>query len=246
VIRLNTLDDLANLSESVDVECKLAAGADGKGRLPREFWPTYSAFANTRGGLILLGVREDSGRFTVHGVDDADRVVTDLFNTVNNPDKVSINLQADAHIRRMTVDGRTLIAVEVPSAGRKQKPVYLNGNPLRGNTYRRLHDGDRRQTRLEMDFAKAPEKTLGETRVKTLEKALEKTPEKILSLIESNPEISIAELGKCLGKSASAIERAIRKLKSQGKLKRIGPDRGGYWEVTEIHDHRARLFKSTP
>jgi ATP-dependent DNA helicase RecG len=144
MISLSTLDDVAKLSESVDVECKLAAGADGKGRLPREFWPTYSAFANTRGGLVLLGIREDCGRFTVHGVEEADRVITDLFNTVNNPDKVSINLLADAHVRRLTMDGRQLIAVEVPSAGRKQKPVYLNGNPLRGNTYRRLHDGDRR------------------------------------------------------------------------------------------------------
>jgi hypothetical protein len=44
VIQLNTLDDLANLRESVDIECKLAAGADGKGRLPREFWPTHRRF----------------------------------------------------------------------------------------------------------------------------------------------------------------------------------------------------------
>jgi ATP-dependent DNA helicase RecG len=77
-------------------------------------------------------------------VDEADRVITDLFNTANNPDKVSLNLLGDTHVHRMTIDGRELIAVEVPSAGRKQKPVYLNGNPLRGNTYRRLHDGDRR------------------------------------------------------------------------------------------------------
>jgi ATP-dependent DNA helicase RecG len=110
VIRLNTLDDLANLSESADVECKLAAGADGKGRLPREFWPTYCAFANTRGGVILLGIREDSGRFTVHGVEEADRVITDLFNTVNNPDKVNINLLTDEHVRRLTMDGREPIA----------------------------------------------------------------------------------------------------------------------------------------
>jgi hypothetical protein len=38
VINLNTLDDLAGLCESADVECKLAAGPDGKGRLPREFY----------------------------------------------------------------------------------------------------------------------------------------------------------------------------------------------------------------
>lgn len=142
VINLNTLDDLTGLRESADVECKLAAGPDGRGRLPREFWPTYSAFANTRGGVILLGLREDSGHFSVQGMDDADRVITDLFNTVNNREKVSINLLEDVHVRRLKMDGKELIAVEVPAADRKQKPVYLNGNPL--NTYRRLYNGDRR------------------------------------------------------------------------------------------------------
>jgi predicted HTH transcriptional regulator len=78
VTHLNTLDDLAGLFESVDVECKLAAGADGKGRLPWELWPTYSALANTRSGVIVLGIREDSGRFTVQGLGEADRVITDL------------------------------------------------------------------------------------------------------------------------------------------------------------------------
>ena len=36
-----------------------------------------------------------------------------------------------------------MIAVEVPAASRKHRPVHVNGNPFRGNTYRRLHDGDR-------------------------------------------------------------------------------------------------------
>ena len=142
-ITVNTLDDLASLSESVDVECKLATGVDGKGQLPKDFWPTYSAFANTHGGLIMLGLREEHGRFAARGIKDVDRVVADLFNTVNNPQKVSVNLLTDAHIRRLIVDGRSVIAIEVPAASRKHKPVHLNGNPFRGNTYRRLHDGDR-------------------------------------------------------------------------------------------------------
>jgi ATP-dependent DNA helicase RecG len=74
----DTLSDLAHLSESIALECKLAAGADGRGQLPKDFWSTYSAFANTHGGLIVLGLRETAGRFSVHGVDSADRVVTDL------------------------------------------------------------------------------------------------------------------------------------------------------------------------
>jgi ATP-dependent DNA helicase RecG len=88
-ITLDTLGNLASLSESVDVECKLATGADGKGQLPRDFWPTYSAFANTHGGLIMLGLQEKHGRFTARGIEDVDRVVTDLFNTINNPQKVA-------------------------------------------------------------------------------------------------------------------------------------------------------------
>ena len=142
VINLKTLDDLANLRESVEVECKLAAGADGKGRLPREFWPTYSAFANTRGGIIVLGLREDAGHFSLHGIEDVDRIVNDLFNTANNPEKVSVNLLDDNHVRRLSIEGKELIAVEVPAADRKQKPVYVNNNPL--YTYRRLYNGDRR------------------------------------------------------------------------------------------------------
>jgi len=109
VINLKTLDDLANLRESVEVECKLAAGADGKGRLPREFWPTYSAFANTRGGVIVLGLREDAGHFSLHGIEDADRIVNDLFNTANNPEKVSVNLLDDNHAVVMPPPAERLI-----------------------------------------------------------------------------------------------------------------------------------------
>jgi hypothetical protein len=47
MIEIHTIADLELLRESVNLECKLAAGRDGKGALPEDFWPTYSAFANT-------------------------------------------------------------------------------------------------------------------------------------------------------------------------------------------------------
>lgn len=50
--------DLATLSESCDLECKAAQGRDGRGELPEDFWKTYSAMANTDGGVILLGCRK--------------------------------------------------------------------------------------------------------------------------------------------------------------------------------------------
>ena len=58
MLEITTLADIAALRENSEVECKLATGKDGKGALPRDFWETYSAFANSYGGDILLGVRE--------------------------------------------------------------------------------------------------------------------------------------------------------------------------------------------
>lgn len=64
-----TTEWLSRLTESVELECKLAAGRDGKGAIPRDLWETYSAFANTHGGVILLGIREKpKGRFRIEGV----------------------------------------------------------------------------------------------------------------------------------------------------------------------------------
>ncbi|TBU77573.1 transcriptional regulator [Pseudomonas daroniae] len=137
------LTQLQRIKESVDLECKLAAGPDGQGKLPTDFWATYSAFANTRGGLIALGLKEKGGQFEVQGLALADRVVKELFDNLNNRQKISANLLSDAHVRISDVGGKQVVLVEVPAAGRKVRPVYLKGNPFNGNTYRRLHEGDR-------------------------------------------------------------------------------------------------------
>ena len=69
--------------ERVTLECKRA-----QKDVPVDAWKTYSAFANTYGGLILLGVQEDlkkkdiAKRFTVTGVDDAEKVRKDFWNIV--------------------------------------------------------------------------------------------------------------------------------------------------------------------
>lgn len=143
MIDIRTVEDIATLSETVDLECKLAAGKDGKGQLPVDFWPTYSAFTNTHGGVVLLGVKENQGRFSLHGVLDPARVITSLFNHLNNQQKVSANLLTEQDVKVVSIEGRNLIQIYVPAAHRKRKPVFLNGNPFKGNTYRRLHDGDR-------------------------------------------------------------------------------------------------------
>jgi ATP-dependent DNA helicase RecG len=83
-----------------------------------------------------------------------------------------------------------------------------------------------------------------ESEEKVREKAGEKVGEKvgetltqnqemILSLIRENKRISARELSDKLGISARKVEENISKLKKKGLLKRMGPAKGGHWEVLE-------------
>lgn len=143
MIELQTLEDLSLLRESIDLECKAAQGADGQGEVPKDFWPTYSAMANAHGGVVLLGLTEKSGVFSVAGLANVAKVRADLFNNLNNAGKVSCNLLTDIDVKEVLLESKTILVVSVPQASRKQRPVYLNGQPL-GNTYCRLNDGDRK------------------------------------------------------------------------------------------------------
>lgn len=139
---LASLEDIGQLTETNELECKLAQGRDGEGEIPKDFWPTYSAMANSHGGVVLLGVRERDGVFSVAGIGNPAKLRTDLFNTLNNRTKVSTNLLADTDVEEVRLDDKTVLVICIPAATRKQKPVYLHDKPF-GNTYRRLHDGDR-------------------------------------------------------------------------------------------------------
>lgn len=66
---------------------------------------------------------------------------------------------------------------------------------------------------------------------KTREKVREKTGERILRALRENPTITTLELSTAIGLSPKAIEWNIKKFKSARLLKRVGPDKGGHWEV---------------
>jgi ATP-dependent DNA helicase RecG len=66
---------------------------------------------------------------------------------------------------------------------------------------------------------------------KTRVKTRVKTREKILELIRVNPNITNQELADELELTVKGIEWQIKKLKEDGKLKRIGGAKGGHWEV---------------
>jgi len=59
----------------------------------------------------------------------------------------------------------------------------------------------------------------------------QKTPQKILSAIRENPYVGTQDIADRLGAERSTVARAIAKMKASGILRRVGPDKGGHWEV---------------
>lgn len=140
------IEKILSQKENQFIEAKLA---DSK--VPKSLWETYSAFANTFGGTIILGLKEDktSKKLSVEGVKNPDQVISDIWNTLNNNNKVSSNILLSKHIYKIDYNSKTLVVIEVPRAGRLDRPVYIGEDFLKG-TYRRNHEGDYHCTKAEV------------------------------------------------------------------------------------------------
>ncbi|MBQ3787606.1 MAG: winged helix-turn-helix transcriptional regulator [Bacteroidales bacterium] len=78
------------------------------------------------------------------------------------------------------------------------------------------------------------QETTQKTTQKTPQKTSQKTPQKILELIEGNPQITTQEMADFIGIDIRNIHRNIKKLQEQGVIRRVGPDKGGHWEVITL------------
>jgi predicted HTH transcriptional regulator len=119
-------------------------------RLAVSLWETYSAFANTLGGYILLGIEELPDKsFRTVGLSSPEKLVSEFWSIVNNQQKVNVNILTDKNVQIVEVDGNRIVVIEVPRADRRDKPVYINNNPLTG-AYRRNGEGDYHCTKEEV------------------------------------------------------------------------------------------------
>ncbi len=145
--------------ENNRIEAKKATGG-----LPRSIWESYSAFANTEGGVILLGVAEDKRDRGLYPVDlpDPQRLVAQFLELVNDPRIVNRNILKETDVWVEEVDGKEIVVIRVPRAKRKERPIYIGGNPLTGSYYRQ-GDGD---FRLEPDQVKQLQKQAQEAQNK--------------------------------------------------------------------------------
>ena len=119
------MNELNNLHEHQKLEFKEAFAG-----LPEDIWETYSAFANTEGGEIVLGVREEAqeGRpsvFTIQGVPDADTLIKAFWDVVRNPSKVPRDVMLPDGVRSVKINDSTVVIITVPRAERSDRPVTV-------------------------------------------------------------------------------------------------------------------------
>ena len=140
------LDSLLNSVECDDLEFKSAAGG-----FPGSFWDTYSAFANSEGGVIVLGVIERKGKFYIDNLSDEqiEEYTKDFWNNVNNRAMVSCNLLKTEDVVVEDYNGHKLMLFFIPRASREQRPVYRTSHPYNG-TFKRNYEGGYKCTEKEV------------------------------------------------------------------------------------------------
>ena len=94
--------ELLDIGENSELECKAA-----EMQLPKNIWETYSSFANTNGGTILLGVEEVEKRLVVKGADVV-KLQREFWDNINNRQKVSLNILQNRDVFPVKLQGKSL------------------------------------------------------------------------------------------------------------------------------------------
>ncbi len=133
------IQSILHLKEGCEVEYKSA-----KGGMPQSFWETFSAFANTNGGVIILGVKEKDNGFVPDGLTDEqiEKYKKEFWSNAHNKSCVNLPLLVESDVSVfVTEGGQRLLSFRIPRADYSLRPVHLSLTPF-GHTYKRRHEGD--------------------------------------------------------------------------------------------------------
>ena len=142
---LETLLERLGEQENLELEYKAAQHA-----LPKSIWETVSAFANTKGGWIILGISENKDTIEVTGVSNDVSLLQTFYSSLRNTQKISFSVCGANDATVEEVDSKKIIVLRIPAASRKNRPIYIGNNPYNG-TYLRRNSGDYQANKQEVD-----------------------------------------------------------------------------------------------
>jgi ATP-dependent DNA helicase RecG len=137
------VDNLRVLGSDVaDIEVKKAHGG-----FPKSLRDTLSAFSNTYGGVVILGL-DEANAFAATGLTDPSKMASDLASMCSDEMEPALRPYIQVH----AFEGVQLVVAEVPELPREQKPCFYKGAGITKGAYTRVHDGDRQLSSYEVQM----------------------------------------------------------------------------------------------
>lgn len=179
---------------------------------------------------------------------------------VGNDVVAQYNLSFDAHLRLVTIhpwvdgNGRMsrlvmnhlqfeygLVPVRVNKenraeyiaalvASREAESPVVGPASLTSEPFRRFMHNEH-ISNLEREMAEYTRQTGGQKTAEVDRKGGQKTREVLLQMIADNPSVTTTQMASALGINRSAVSKHLDRLKADGRLRRVGPDKGGHWEL---------------
>lgn len=135
---------LADL-RSVGSDTRRYEAKRARGGLPGRLWETFSAFSNSGGGVLLLGV-DEARDFEPVGVRDPGHVERSLASMLSD----SMDPPVRARVDTVRLQGKSVVVVQVPGLPRSRLPCFYTGEGAHRGSYVRVAHGDRRLTEYEV------------------------------------------------------------------------------------------------
>ena len=119
-------------------------------KLSSDIWETVSSFANTGGGLIILGLDESSGFAPVDRF-EIDRVRDQFISGMGDGgERAAISPVPRYRLQRSVVEDKPVLLVEIEELDIRSKPCYIVARGIQGGSYKRVDDEDIRLSPTEL------------------------------------------------------------------------------------------------